>query len=267
MCLYAQPVRDSIADYEVLRPWEWADHRYVCRPPRRLNRDGDVMLTELSVDAEGWKQLCDSLVLLASAPGGQMLEAIEVGPDLQTGRVFLVTEAAPGGTLARPDRHLGKDRRLAAVEAAARATHALHEIGLAHGSIRPGTIALTARGPVLDLPRLDAPAGEAIRIMDWAGVECIDPDLLRGEPPSRASDIWALGVTLHQVLSKRPLFAGIEDDEPVTAVQRVMLSRPEPDPEIGLGLRDLIAACVAADPADRPPTALTVAGYLSRAEV
>ena len=225
------------------------------------------MVTELSVDAEGWKQLCDWLVLLTAAPGDGLIESIEVGPDLQTGRVFLVTEAAPLGTLARPDRPLGRDRRLAAVEAAARAAHALHEVGLAHGNIHPGAVALTARGPVLDVPRLDAPAGEVICIEGWAGVECIDPDLLRGEPPSRASDIWALGATLHQALSERPLFAGIEDDEPVTAVQRVMLSRPEPDPDIGPGIRDLITACLATDPADRPPTALAVAGYLSRAEV
>jgi hypothetical protein len=225
------------------------------------------MVTELSVDAEGWQHLCDWLAHLAAVPGDGLLEVIEVGPDLETGTVFLVTEPAPEGTLARPDRPLGPGRRLAAVEAVARAAYSLHEVGLAHGSIHPGRVALTARGPVLDLPRLDAPAGEAIRIDGWDEVECLDPDLLRGEPPSRASDIWALGVTLHRALSTRPLFAGIEDDEPVTAVQRVMMSRPEPDPDIGPGLRDLIAACLAADPAERPATALSVAGYLSRAEV
>ena len=225
------------------------------------------MVTELSVDAEGWQHLCDSLVHLAATPGDGLIEVIEVGPDLETGQVFLVTEAAPGGTLARPDQPLRPERRVDAVEAAARAAHALHAAGLAHGSIHPGTVALTEHGPVLDLPRLDAPVGEAIRIGDWRQLECVDPDLLRGEPASRASDIWALGATLHRTLSDRPLFAGIEEDEPVTAVQRVMLSRPETDPALSPGLRDLIAACLAADPAERPPTALAVAGHLSRAEV
>lgn len=225
------------------------------------------MVTELAVDAEGWQQLCDWLVRLAGVPGGGLLEVVEVGPDLETGRVFLVTGAAPGGTLARPDRPLGTEPRQGAVAAAARAAHALHEVGLAHGSIHPGAVVLTPEGPVLDLPRLDAPAGEAIHIDGWSGLECIDPDLLRGEPPTRASDIWALGATLHHALSERPLFAGIEEDEPVTAVQRVMLSRPETDPAIGAGLCELISACLAADPADRPPTAQAVAEYLARAEV
>jgi eukaryotic-like serine/threonine-protein kinase len=260
-------VRDAIADYEVIRPWDWDERRYVCRAPRRLGRDGDVMVAELAVDAEGWQHLCDWLVRLASAPAGASLELIEVGPDLETGRVFLATEAALDGTLARPEHPLGPDRRVAAVEAVARGAHALHEVGLAHGSIHPGAVVLTSRGPRLDVPRLDAPAGEAIRIDGWIELECVDPDLLRGEPPSRASDIWALGATLHHALSKRPLFAGIPDDEPVTAVQRVMMSRPESDPEIRPGLRDLIAACLAADPADRPPTAAALAGQLIRAEV
>ena len=138
---------------------------------------------------------------------------------------------------------------------------------MAHGNIHPSSILLTARGPVLDLPRVDAPVGEAIRIESWRQVECTDPELLRGEPPSRASDIWALGATLHHALSDRALFKGIEEDEPVTAVQRVMLSKPETAPDFGPGLRDLIVACLAADPADRPPTAQAFAGYLARAEV
>ena len=225
------------------------------------------MITELSVDAEGWQHLCDSLVRLASAPGGDVLEAIEVGPDLETGRVFLATESAPGGTLARPEHPLDTDRRVAAVEAAARAAHALHEIGLAHGGIHRGAIVLTERGPALDLPPLDSPVGEAIRIAGWDELECIDPDLLRGEAPSRASDIWALGATLHHALTDQPLFAGIEDDEPVTAVQRVMLSRPEPDAALEPALRNLISACLTADPADRPSTASAIAEALAQAEV
>ncbi|HET6965048.1 MAG TPA: hypothetical protein VFH58_09785 [Acidimicrobiales bacterium] len=255
-------MRDSIADYEVVEPWEASDSRYVCRPPERLGREGLVMISELAVDAEGWQQLCDSLVRLSSAPGGRLLEVIEVGPDLPRGKVFVATEAATG-TVAGLDRRA----RVAAVEAAARTAHALHEAGLAHGRIHPGTLLVTDRGPVLDLPRLDAPAGEVIEVGPWQELVSVDPELLAGESPGRASDIWSLGATLHAVLSQRPLFPGIESDEPVTAVQRVMFTRPEPDADLPAALRELIASCLSPDPADRPPSALDVAERLAGVEV
>ncbi len=259
-------MRDAIADYRVVEPWGRAGSRYVCRPPERLRRDGDVMVTELAVDADGWQQLCDSLLRLASAPEGRMLEVIEVGRDMETGRSYLVTEPVPGGTLAEPARPGRPGEGLQAVEAAARGAHALHEVGLAHGSIRPSAVLLTDRGPVLDVPRLDAPDGEVIRIGPWSELVAVDPELLAGESPSRASDIWALGATLHSVVSDRPLFPGIESDEPVTAVQRVMFTRPEPDPSLPPALRDLITTSLSADPADRPPTALAFAERLGEIE-
>ena len=260
-------MRVSIADYEVVAPWGRRGRRYVCRPPDRLRRDEAVLVSELAVDAEGWQQLCDSLIRLASVPGGGLLDVIEVGPDLATGGVFLASENPEGGSVAEPEAPGDERRHLDAVAAAARAAHSLHEVGLAHGSISPRTVLLTARGPGLDLPRLDAPAGELVRVGPWPELVTIDPELLGGEAPSRRSDIWSLGATLHALLTDRPLFPGIEEDEPVTAVQRVLLTRPEPDPAIASSLLDLIGACLAADPADRPPTALAVAERLAGIEV
>ena len=269
-------VRASIADFEVLAPWGRRGHRYVCRPPDRLLWSGGeappvaghVMVTELAVDAEGWPQLCDALVRLASAPGDGLLEVIEVGPDLETGAVFLVTEAAEGGTLDHPEPSwaepfAGVRPRVEAVAAVARTAHALHEVGLCHGTIHPGSILLTDRGPILDLPRLDGPAGEVAQARSWSELASISPELLAGEPPSRGSDVWALGATLHSLLSDRPLYPGIDEDEPVTAVQRVMFTRPERDTAIPSGLGELIEACLMVDPADRPSTAEAVSERLA----
>lgn len=257
-------VRTSIADYEVVEPWNGADGRFVCRPPGRLRRHGEVMVSELAVDAEGWQQLCDTLLRMALAPGARMLEVLEVGPDPATGGVFVVTEAAPGGSLSRPAKALPRDARIAAVEAAARGAHALHEVGLAHGSIQPGSVVMTGGGAALDLPHLDASPGEVIRVDGWEALVAVDPEVLAGESPARSSDIWSLGVTLHSVLSDKPLFPGIEADEPVTAVQRVMFTRPQPDQSLPSELLALVTDCLAADAADRPATALAVADRLGR---
>lgn len=259
------PVRETIADYQVEEPWPAATGRYSCRPPGRLGRTGPVMVTELTVDAEGWPGLADLLIRLAGLGGLGVLDVIEVGPDLQTGGVFLVTEPAPGGTLSHPARPLDRRSRCDAVEAAARAAHALHEAGLAHGCIHAGAVVLSERGAVLDLPRLDRPPGEVVRVGAWRELVAAGPELLAGEAPSRSSDVWALGALLHDVLTDRPLFPGVEADEPVTAVQRVMFTRPEPDPAVPSPLLDVIAACLRRDPAERPATALDVAGRIAAA--
>lgn len=280
MCIQCQPpdpgrpgtlvtVRTSICDYEVVAAWGGSSRRYRCRPPGRLGRSGEVLVTELVVDADGWPQLRDQLLRMVTAPGGRMLEVIEAGPDPEAGGAFVAAEMPTGGSLATAGRGSGTpDRtgRLEAVVTAARGMHALHEVGLAHGSVHAGSVLLTGGAAVLDLPRLDAPAGEVLPVDGWAALEAVDPELLRGECPGRASDIWALGATLHSVVSDRPLFEGIDGDEPVTAVQRVMFTRPVPDPALPSALRRLISDCVAADPVDRPGTALAVAERLEETE-
>lgn len=279
-------MRASIADYKVREPWARAG-RYVCEPPDRLNRPGPVMVFELGVDAEGWPQLCDHLVRLASVSG--MLEVIEVGPDLETGGVFLVTEPAvpawpmPSSTVqaesGKPGPHIGQRPDLGetagvgeapglgevidAVVAAARCLHDLHEAGLTHGAVHRDAFLRTGRGTVLDLPVLDGPPGQVTRTGSWVQLVATSPELLAGEPPSRSSDVWALGASLHTLLSPEPLFVGVDRDEPVTAVQRIMFTRPEMDRSLPAAVSQVIRECLAADPADRPADAAAVADRLT----
>ncbi|HWE54962.1 MAG TPA: hypothetical protein VG435_05590 [Acidimicrobiales bacterium] len=255
-------MRPSIADFEIIEPWGRSGSRFVCRAPARLGIGGTVLVSELAVNADGWQQLCDHLARLAAAPDAAVLSPIEVGPDLSTGGVFVVTEMALD-TLADPGGRRRAARQMEAVEQAARGAHALHQIGVTHGGIRPETVVFTEHGPVLDLPFLDLVDGQLITIGAWSDLLTYDPDLLGGEVPSRSSDVWALGATLHGALSDRPLYPGIEEDEPVTAVQRILFTRPETDPVLPAGIRELIGACLEPDPTDRPHTALEIADRLA----
>lgn len=266
-------MRSSIADYEVLemlgRP-DRGPHRYRCRPPARLGWDAPVEVMELAVDPASLPQWSDLVIRMAAAGGSGLRVLLEAGPDPTGPGVYLSCEAAPGGTLAE---HAGDPApvgdtpsALTAVAAAARGAHAMHEVGLAHGGIGPESVHLTQRGPVLSPAGLDSAAGFVIGASSWERLSTVDPDLLRGEGPSRSSDIWALGATLHLALSSRPLYPGIDGDQPVTAVQRVMFTRPEPDPALGREIRDLIGACLATDPTDRPATAAELADRLDELE-
>ncbi len=259
-------MRSWIADYEVLEALPGATHggaRYLCRPPARLAWDDPVEVAEVAVGDDRWPQWTDGMARLAAVPGPDLRALIETGPDRAGTGAFISCESAPGGSLASPApagaAALDRAARIEAVATAARAAHALHEAGLAHGSIGPESVLLTRRGPVLSPPVLDRPEGLAARWSTGEVLSAVDPDVLRGEAPSRSSDIWSLGATLHRVLSDRSLYPGIGADQPVTAVQRVMFTRPELDPALEGEVRDLIARCLTPDPAGRPQTAAEVA--------
>jgi eukaryotic-like serine/threonine-protein kinase len=266
-------LRSSIADFvvlQVLPPAAAAQDRYLCQPPERLGQDHTpVVVTELPVDAAGWRDLTSVLSKWAALPSTRLLSMYEVGPDLDPGGagVYLVTEWAQGGSLADPEEPLDAGGKIRAVTDAARGAHALHEAGLAHGTIDGRSIFLTRRGAVLGPPALGRPPGALAWVRDWRDVVGMDPALLRGDEPSRSSDIWALGATLHTLLSDRPLYPGIVDNPPVTAVQRIMFTRPEIDASLPAAIAETISSCLAVDPAERPLTAEELADRLTAVEV
>jgi serine/threonine protein kinase len=260
-------LRSSIADYEVIEaspPGGMLAASYLCRPPARLKRTGPVVVSEVAVGADGWAATVDVLVRLARQRVDHLVGLVEAGPDPAGAGAYLVSEPAPGGSLQHPVTPLDEAGRAAAVAVAARAAHALHEIGVAHGSICPAAVVLTGSGPALAPPAPEAAAGLAARAGSWPRLVAVDPDLLRGEAPSRGSDIWSLGATLHGALSQAALYPGIDADPPVTAVQRILFTSPDPDPTLPPRLLAVVRQCLQPDPADRPPTALRVAELVDR---
>jgi serine/threonine protein kinase len=262
-------LRSSVADYRVIEALPstgTGQARYLCQAPERLELDeATVMVTELAVDASGWRELIGNLSRLAGVESPHLLRLIEVGPDLDPAGagVYLVSEAAPGGSVGNPDEPLDVPGRVRVVAEAARGAHMLHECGIAHGSIDSRSILLSSRGGALGPPSLGGQAGVVARMREWRDVEVLDPALLRGEDPSRSTDIWALATTLHGLLSTRPLYAGIDSDPAVTAVQRVLFTRPEIDPSLPAGLAESLAACLADDPGERILSAAEFADRLA----
>jgi eukaryotic-like serine/threonine-protein kinase len=265
---YARGVRSKVADFEVmeaLAPTVDGRVRYLCRAPERLAGVERVMITEVDVDASGWNALVEKLTRWSAVGADRLLNLLEAGPDLDPAGagVYVASEYPSGGRLGDQKAELDVAARVQAVADAARGAHALHEAGLAHGAINLNTVVLTERGGVLGPPPVDQRAGLVTRITDWRDFVTMDPDLLCGEAPGRATDIWSLGATVHLAASDRPLFHGIDADEPVTAVQRMLFTRPEIDPALGPELAETVAACLDPDPEARPATAAEVAERLT----
>jgi len=124
------------------------------------------------------------------------------------------------GSLAHPAEPVTEQVALTAVAHAARATHALHEAGIAHGDIKPGNILLHAEGGKLadlGLSRALTPGLTVTGLGSRTSVEFIDPAVMRGDSPSRASDVYSLGATLHWALSGASLFGMLPSDTTLVA--------------------------------------------------
>ncbi len=83
--------------------------------------------------------------------------------------------------------------------------------------------------------------------------------MLAGGSPSRLTDVYSLGMTLHRALAGRGMFGDIPADKPMMAMRAVLAGSPKVDPSLGSVEAMLIKACVDPDLSRRPRTALEVA--------
>ena len=94
-------------------------------------------------------------------------------------------------------------------------------------------------------------------------MEYLDPAVIRGEMPSRATDIYALGATLHRALSGTSLYGELPSNNTMLAMRKVLSHEPELSASLPPGAREVIAAAINPDPAARPATAAELADRIA----
>jgi serine/threonine protein kinase len=145
---------------------------------------------------------------------------------------------------------------------ASRATHALHEAGIAHRDIKPGNVLLYPGGAKLadlGLSHVLRPGVTITRMGPAGDIGYLDPSLIRGDRPSRASDVFSLGATLHYAVAGEGLYGPLPDEDPLLSMRRVMTNPPTISARVDPDIRKVIAWAIAANPAERPATALQLA--------
>jgi Tol biopolymer transport system component len=178
----------------------------------------------------------------------------------------LVMELVPGPTLAEriAQGPIPLDEALSLAKQIAEALEYAHERGVVHRDLKPANIKITPEGvvKVLDfgLAKVTdpvAPAGDAansptLTIASEAGMimgtaAYMSPEQARGGVVDKRADIWAFGVVLYEMLTRRPLFAGPTVSDTLAAVLR-----HEPNYEqVPLRVRRLIQRCLEKDPKKR----------------
>jgi eukaryotic-like serine/threonine-protein kinase len=257
--------RDGIADYRFVKVLGAGNHGvfYLARRPQRLPADAEFVAVKVLSGAsrqDTFRRATRELAAFAAVSSPDLVTLYDAGQ--QGDDLYYSMEYLPGGSLADPAEPLQRLATLTAVAHAARAAHALHDAGMAHNDIKPGNVLLHAGGGKLadlGLTRLLTPGLTVTGLGSTASVEYIDPALIRGQAPSRASDVFALGATLHRALTGEGLYGELPSDNALVAMRRV-LSRPA---VISAGLdaaaRDVIGSAISPDAALRPPTAWQLA--------
>ncbi|HEX2314110.1 MAG TPA: serine/threonine-protein kinase [Thermomonospora sp.] len=170
---------------------------------------------------------------------------------------YVVTEFIEGPSLERAVAERGplpgSDLEGLAVGVATALT-AIHGAGIVHRDLKPANVLLSATGPrVIDFGiarALDAADGPT-RTGQFVGTPAyLPPELLRGEPVTPASDVFAWGCVIAYAGTGRAPFTGATVPE---ILYRVAHEEPRLD-GLDPALRELVAAALDKDPRRRPTT-------------
>ncbi len=255
----------QIADYDIIQQLgEGSQGQFwLAKTPARLETDAPVVALKTLPHAatdEDFARLAEHLRLYASINSKNLVQLFDLGQ--QGNLIYMAGEYLEAGSLAQPARPLSRIDVLRSLADASRGAHDLHEAGIPHRSIRPGNILLgTEQAKLGDvgLSQLLSPGLTITGAGKVSAIEYLSPELIQGQQASRASDIWAIGATLHKALTGQPLYPNLPTDSLVTALRYILNERPTLSDALRNGERRAIEAAVAADPADRPGTALIMA--------
>ncbi len=266
----SDPVATSIADYALVRRLERANNGefHLARAPQRLGLEAEhvmVKVLDSGTPEETFRRATRELRAFAAVESPYLVALYDAGQEGH--RLFYSMEYLPLGSLADPQVELDPGRIVRAVACAARAAHALHEHGIAHRDIQPVNVLLTEDGGKLadlGLAQVFVPDYTVTGFGNIGAVEYMDPIVVEGAPSSRASDIWALGTTLHRTIVGVGVFGALPPDNPLAAIRKVLSSQPEISPDLTPAVREVVETCLQPDPLDRYATAEETADALDR---
>ncbi len=197
------------------------------------------------------------------------------------GTFYFAMEFLPGETLAELVERSGPLEPKRVVHIVWQLCGALHEAhgrGLVHRDIKPGNVMLCERGGVADVAKLldfglvapvaseevDARITQAGMLMGTPAF--MSPEQCMGESAvTGASDIYSLGALGFFLLTGTSPFAGRTTMQTIVAhVQEVPRPVADVRPEVPPELSEVIARCLAKQPEDRFPDALTLRAALAQ---
>lgn len=190
------------------------------------------------------------------------------------GRPFISLELVSGGSLAQQLKQgpLSSHRAAALLETLARAMHAAHLRGIVHRDLKPANILLTADGVPkitdfglakhLDADRAQTRTGDVLGTPSYMAPEQATG---RVQDIGPATDVYALGAILYELLTGRPPFLA---ETPLETIMQVAGADPLPPsrvrPTVPRDLETICLKCLEKQSARRYASAEALAEDLQR---
>jgi serine/threonine-protein kinase len=131
-----------------------------------------------------------------------------------------------------------------------------HEHGVVHRDVKPGNIMLLERGPVkimdFGIARMRHADHKTSTGMVLGTPRYMSPEQISGQPVDQRSDIFSVGVVLHEMLTGGSLFAGRDVEQIAHNVHYVEHAPPSrANPDVPQMLDFVVARALKKDPAVR----------------
>ncbi|MEV4618119.1 serine/threonine-protein kinase [Asanoa sp. NPDC049573] len=137
-----------------------------------------------------------------------------------------------------------------------------HHLGVVHRDLKPDNILVGTRDALDHDPQVRLTDFGIARVIDAPALTTtgallgtpnyLAPEVIHGGRPSPASDVYAFGMVLYELLTGQPPYAG---HPPRSVVRRHVETRPRRNPGIPDVLWKIITSCVDKNPTRRPAAA------------
>ncbi|MCZ6572114.1 MAG: protein kinase [Planctomycetota bacterium] len=174
-------------------------------------------------------------------------------------------EYVDGGSLhdlLERETRLKPERALTIARGVLSALQAAHQAGVVHGDIKPGNVLLSQAGGIkladFGLAQIvgDASLNLSIEARMVGTPRFMAPEVVMGEPPRIASDLWSLGIVLYRMLCGRLPFTGRDFHALFLAIQNT--EAPPVDADVSSELKALVGRLLLKEPLRRPESAAAV---------
>jgi non-specific serine/threonine protein kinase len=228
-----------------------------------------VAVKTFSNDEAGHDRFERERALAGALSGHPHIVTVHTAGWTAAGAPYLVREYLRRGTVAEHVHRHGPLPHAEALRVAAQLASALaaaHRLEVVHHDVHPGNVLVSDHGGAV-LTGFGAlpgdPAG-ALLPRNPADVLFTAPEVLDGDRPGATADLYAWAATVHYLLTGRPPFPAQAGDGFASVYIRIVSqAAPALPADVPAVLRDLVAAGLAKDAADRPADAAAVAETLA----
>ncbi|GAF45555.1 protein kinase domain-containing protein [Rhodococcus wratislaviensis] len=246
---------------------------YRCRQPS-LDRTVAVKVLTSDLNSEDLARFFREQRAMGRLSGHpNIVNIFDVGA-VASGRPFIVMQYHPKDSLEariQRDGPLGWPEALRVGVKIAGALETAHRLGVLHHDVKPGNILLTDYGEpqLTDFGIAHVPGGFETAAGTVTGSPAFTaPEVLRGEPPTAAADVYSLGATLFCALTGHAAFERRSGEQVVAQFVRITT---EPIPDLGgTGIPDDVRAAIeqamARSATERPATAMELGELFRDAE-